>query len=79
MQIINQKYNDLTTYSVQFFNNKPFPYLILDNFLEEKFYDDLNNESSKINYNKGKSFTNEVEKNKFLPLASFTTFDKPGS
>ncbi len=66
MQIINQKYNDLTSYSVQFFNNKPFPYLILDSFLEEKFYDELNNESSKINNNKGKSFTNEVEKNKWI-------------
>lgn len=66
MQIINEKYNDLSSYSQEFLNNSPFPHLILDSFLEEKFYETLTDESSKINYDKGKSFVNEVEKNKWI-------------
>lgn len=66
MQIINQKYHNLSSYSEEFLKNSPFPYLILDNFLDENFYKFLNNESEKINYQNGKSFTNELEKNKWI-------------
>ena len=63
MQIINQKYHNLSSYSEEFLKNSPYPYLILDNFLDENFYKFLNNENEKINYQNGKSFTNELEKN----------------
>lgn len=66
MQIINQKYHDLNNYSEQFLSNKPYPYLIMDNFLDQKYYEILNNENSKIKYENGKSFDNQIEKNKWI-------------
>ena len=48
MNIINEKYNDLSSFNIIFKNAKPYPHIILDNFLEENFFLNLNTESFSI-------------------------------
>jgi len=38
MNIINIKYNNLKKYSSLFIKAKPYPYIILDDFLDEIFF-----------------------------------------
>ena len=66
MSIINSNYLDLTRFTEEFINKKPFPYIILDNFLEKEFFQQISEEKNKINYEEGKNFSNEVEKNKWI-------------
>ena len=53
MNIINPKYLNLEYKKEEFLSNKPFPYLILDNFLEKNYYKELDSKLSKNNYFKG--------------------------
>lgn len=46
--IINKKYNDLTSFNIAFKNTKPFPHIILDNFLDKNFFLNLNTNSFSI-------------------------------
>jgi len=52
MNIINNKYNNLKNYSSLFFKAKPYPYVILDNFLDETFFSNLHNNDLNINSKK---------------------------
>ena len=46
--IINKKYNDLTSFNIAFKNAKPFPHIILDNFLDKNFFLNLYTNSFSI-------------------------------
>tara|TARA_B100001057_G_scaffold270798_1_gene270944 strand:- start:387 stop:1187 length:801 start_codon:yes stop_codon:yes gene_type:complete len=66
VSIINNKYADLSTFSVNFKSEKPFPHVILDNFLDENFFSNLDLENLDINHEKGRSFNSDIEKNKWV-------------
>ena len=65
MNIINEKYKDLSKYESNFKNATPYPHLILDNFLDENFFQNLDLENLNINQEKGRSFNTDIEKNKW--------------
>ena len=46
MRIINPKYFNLLNEKETFFMNKPFPHLVLDDFLEENFYEEITKKMS---------------------------------
>lgn len=62
--IINKKYKDLTNFREGFFNSKPFPYICLDNFLDESFFNSI--KLDEFDNNSGKKYNTEVEKNKWI-------------
>lgn len=70
MRIINPKYFNLLNEKETFFMNKPFPHLVLDDFLEENFYEEITKKMSEKKYilKKGKSFNSEIESNKKISL-----------
>ena len=61
MKIINEKYNDLSKFSSNFKNQKPFPHVILDDFLDKDFFKDLDVEKIEVNKNKGTNFQTDIE------------------
>ena len=65
MNIINKKYYNLEQFSKNFKNAKPYPHLVLDNFLIDPFFKNLNLENYKLNQNNGRSFNTDLEKNKW--------------
>ena len=65
MKIINEKYNNLEIYETDFKSAKPFPHIILDNFLDESFFQNLNVDKIKTNKQKGLLFNTEIETNKW--------------
>jgi hypothetical protein len=68
--IINQKYLNLEKYKESFQKNKPFPHIILDNFLSDSFYSELQIGINEINHDKGKKFESDFEKNKWISANS---------
>ena len=66
MSIINRKYVDLGVHSQSFKNEKPFPHVILDDFLDKAFFANLDLENLNINHEKGRSFNSDIEKNKWV-------------
>ena len=65
MNIINKTYYNLEQFSKNFKDAKPYPHLILDNFLIDPFFKNLNLENYKLNKNNGRSFNTNLEKNKW--------------
>ncbi len=65
MNIINNKYNDLSNYSEDFIRAKPYPHIILDNFLDEGFFSNLDLENFNKVSSKGLTFDTDLEKNKW--------------
>ncbi len=65
MKIINERYNDLSKFSSNFKNQKPFPHVILDDFLDKDFFKDLDVEKIEVNKNKGTNFQTDIERNKW--------------
>ncbi len=66
MSIINDKYHNLSNFKNQFKAEKPFPHLVLDNFLNEDYFRNLKLDHS-INFkDKGKSFNSDAEKEKWI-------------
>ena len=63
MNIINIKYNNLKKYSSLFVKTKPYPYIILDDFLDETFFSNLDTNDFHIN-SKVNLFNTDFEKNK---------------
>ena len=65
MLIINTKYNNLDAYSSEFKENIPYPHIILDDFLDKTFYENIDLESINFNKKRGRSFNSNLEKNKW--------------
>ena len=65
MSIINRKYENLSHYSSDFVNAKPYPHVVLDNFLNDDFFSNLDLEEMNINHEKGRTFDSDIEKNKW--------------
>ena len=64
MKIINEKYNDLSSFNIIFKNAKPYPHIILDNFLDENFFLNLNTESFSIQKYRNDHLDTFLERNK---------------
>ena len=62
MNIINRKYNELHEYSIEFINAKPYPHIILDNFLDETFFSQLDIDNFSKDLGKGITFDTDLEK-----------------
>ncbi|TAL61025.1 MAG: 2OG-Fe(II) oxygenase [Legionella sp.] len=71
MDIINTEYLSLEDRSEFFFNARPFPHLVLDNFLEKNFFLNLKNIFEQItDSTAGKRFNSAVEEKKWISLNS---------
>jgi Rps23 Pro-64 3,4-dihydroxylase Tpa1-like proline 4-hydroxylase len=70
MHIINPLHHNLLSRKEEFFSAKPFPFLVIDDFLEESFYQSLRNVLHANNTSMGRNFTTEVESNKSISLNS---------
>ena len=68
--IINQEYLNLEQYKESFHKNKPFPHIVLDNFLEHDFFSDLEIDAREINHIDGRKFSTDFEKNKWISANS---------
>ena len=68
--IINKKYTDLSHFKSNFFNSKPFPHLVLDDFIDPEYFSELNRILKNGKIDLGKNFNSEVEKNKSISLNS---------
>lgn len=66
MQIINKKYLNLSKLRKSFHGGKPFPHLILDNFLTQNFFKKLNLGGFNTLRKQGKNFNTNFEKNKWI-------------
>jgi hypothetical protein len=64
MTIINKKYNDLSLFSNHFKNEKPFPHIILDNFLDDTFFSNFNEGDFSIEKHRNDHLDTFLEKNK---------------
>ena len=60
MSIVNKKYKNLGLYSYDFMNAKPYPHVVLDNFLDNDFFSKLDLEKMNINYEKGRTFDSDI-------------------
>ena len=71
MGIINQEYKSLSRLKNNFFSASPFPYVVLDEFLDPEYFTVL---TEKLQQNNdivmGKNFTSDVESNKSISLNS---------
>ncbi len=71
MDVLNPIYNNLSNLKDSFFSAKPFPYIVLDDFLDPLYFSEL---SKVLNGNSrpelGKSFETDVEFNKAISLNS---------
>ena len=64
-KIINSKYDNLDQFKKIFESNKPFPHVVMDDFLSENFFKNLQIKND-INQNSGKKFSSDIEKNKWV-------------
>ena len=71
MGIINQKYKSLSRLKNDFFSASPFPYVVLDEFLDPEYFTVLTETLQQNNdIVMGKNFTSDVESNKSISLNS---------
>ena len=69
MKIISDEYKNLNNFKNKFFNNNPFPHVVLDNFLDHNYFEKLKKFLISDNYYKaGKNFNSDVELNKSISL-----------
>ena len=62
--IINKKYNDLSAFNIEFKNAKPYPHIILDNFLDDEFFSNLDTDSFSIEKFRNDHLDTFIEKKK---------------
>ena len=74
MQIINPIHHNLLSRNEEFLSTKPFPFIVLDDFLESSYYNSLSAVLHSNNPSMGRDFTSDVESNKSISLNS----DLPG-
>jgi Rps23 Pro-64 3,4-dihydroxylase Tpa1-like proline 4-hydroxylase len=70
MQIINPVHDNIHSCRVEFLAAKPFPFLVIDDFLESNYYQSLRNVLNGNNPSMGKNFATDVESNKSISLNS---------
>ena len=61
MSIINKKYLQLKNLKSDFHKNNPFPHLVMDNFLSENFYKELDIKNDNLHQNSGKQFKTDIK------------------
>src|SRR5210317_911272 len=64
MHSISKEYLNLSKYIENFNSALPFPHLILDNFLNKNFYNEISNNLNQMGI--GEKFNSDVEKNKWI-------------
>tara|TARA_B110000003_G_C16354750_1_gene420211 strand:- start:22 stop:216 length:195 start_codon:yes stop_codon:yes gene_type:complete len=62
--IINNKYSNLSSFNVEFKNAKPYPHIILDNFLDDEFFSNLDTDSFSIEKFRNDHLDTFIEKKK---------------
>lgn len=71
MEIINQKYKSLSRLKNDFFRASPFPYVVLDDFLDPEYFTVLTETLQQNNdIVMGRHFTSDVESKKSISLNS---------
>ncbi|MHA8097999.1 2OG-Fe(II) oxygenase [Aquirufa aurantiipilula] len=70
MQIINPVHHNLPSRKEEFLAAKPFPFLVLDDFLEASYYQSLSDVLHANNPSMGRKFATDVESNKSISLNS---------
>lgn len=70
MRIINQKHESLVERKQEFLTKSPFPFIVLDDFLDEFFFAELNGVLENSTSVMGRDFKTEVESNKSISLNS---------
>lgn len=71
MNIINNKHLNLEKRANEFLTTKPFPYLVLDDFMDAEFFEKLQNSLENIEIpSTGRKFNTEVENKKWISLNS---------
>ena len=65
MRILNKEYNNLSKYSREFTTSKPYPHIVLDNFLDKSFFSKLDIENFSSKPKKKLIFDSDLEKNKW--------------
>jgi hypothetical protein len=69
MNVINKKYCSLSVYSEEFKNARPFPFIVLDDFLDKDYFRELvNSYSNDKIIDAGKEFNTNVENEKCISL-----------
>jgi len=82
MLLINKKYANPELLAKKFSGNKPFPYIVLDKFFDEKFLDKLRNALKKEHYELKEAdlFTfmqsNDLNRTKNIVIKTFVKFLK---
>lgn len=64
--MINKKYQDLTYLNKEFCNAKPYPHIVLDNFIEKNIFQKITEDFELIDRNSGKNFNSTVENKKWI-------------
>jgi Rps23 Pro-64 3,4-dihydroxylase Tpa1-like proline 4-hydroxylase len=67
---INRKYANLENFKNSFFSSEPFPHVVLDDFIDNNYFDDLTMVLKNSNITLGKNFNSAVESNKAISLNS---------
>jgi len=67
---INIKYKNLANFQNSFFSSKPFPHLVLDEFIDNDYFENLTKALKDCNISLGKKFDSAVESNKAISLNS---------
>ena len=67
---INPKYKNLEDFKSSFFSSEPFPHLILDDFIDYNYFENLTKVLKNSNITLGKNFNSAAESNKAISLNS---------
>jgi Rps23 Pro-64 3,4-dihydroxylase Tpa1-like proline 4-hydroxylase len=68
--MINHTYYNLKKFQKEFYESRPFPYLVMDNFIEKSYFSRIKNILDKKEIILGKNFNSSVESNKSISLNS---------
>ena len=71
MDVINHKHMNLNSKKKEFFNANPFPYLVIDEFLEPDYFKNLKKILNEMTTSEdGRNFDTEVENKKWISVNS---------